>query len=72
LRTFQRGVRRWRATQGPEKEVFFSQVHEPGRVCASDFTHMTSLEVTLTGQRFDHMLFHFVLTYSNWECKISR
>ena len=67
LRTFQRGVRRWRATQGPEKEVFFSQVHEPGRVCASDFTHMTSLEVTLTGQRFDHMLFHFVLTYSNWE-----
>ncbi len=67
LRTFQRGVHRWRAMQGPEKEVFFSQVHEPGRLCASDFTHMTSLEVTLTGQRFDHMVFHFVLTYSNWE-----
>jgi len=67
LRTFQRGVHRWRATHGPEKEVFFSQVHEPGRLCASDFTHMTSLEVTLSGQRFDHMAFHFVLTYSNWE-----
>ena len=67
LRTFQRGVHRWRATHGPEKEVFFSQVHEPGRLCASDFTHMTSLDVTLTGQRFDHMVFHFVLTYSNWE-----
>jgi hypothetical protein len=67
LRTFQRGVRRWRATQGPEKEVFFSQVHEPGRLCASDFTHMKNLEVTLTGQRFDHIAFHFVLTYSNWE-----
>jgi hypothetical protein len=67
VRTFQRGVRRWRATHGPEKEVFFSQVHEPGRLCASDFTHMTSLEVTLMGQRFDHMVFHFVLTYSNWE-----
>ena len=67
LRTFQRGVHRWRATQGPEKEVFFSQVHEPGRLCASDFTHMTSLEVTVMGQRFDHMAFHFVLTYSNWE-----
>ena len=36
LRTFQRGVHRWRATSGPEKEVFFSQVHEPGRLCASD------------------------------------
>jgi len=67
LRTFQRGVHRWRATQGPEKEVFFSQVHEPGRLCASDFTHMTSLNVTLRSQRFDHMVFHFVLTYSNWE-----
>ena len=67
LRTFQRGVRRWRATAGPEKEVFFSQVHEPGRLCASDFTHMTSLEVTIAGQSFDHMVFHFVLTYSNWE-----
>jgi len=67
LRTFQRGVRRWRATQGPEKEVYFSQVHEPGRLCASDFTHMTSLEVTIAGQRLAHMVYHFVLTYSNWE-----
>ena len=67
LRTFPRGVHRWRAMKGPEKEVFFSQVHEPGRLCASDFTHMASLEVTLTGLRFDHMVFHFVLTYSNWE-----
>jgi hypothetical protein len=67
LRTFQRGIRRWRAMQGPDKEVFFSQIHEPGRLCASDFTHMTSLDVTMAGQRFDHMVFHFVLTYSNWE-----
>jgi hypothetical protein len=67
LRTFQRGVRRWRATSGPDKEIFFSQVHEPGRLCASDFTHMTSLAVTIARQTFDHMVFHFVLTYSNWE-----
>ena len=67
LRTFQRGVHRWRATQGPEQDVFFSQVHEPGRLCASDFTHLTSLEVTVRGQRFDHRAFHFVLTYSNGE-----
>jgi hypothetical protein len=67
LRSFQRGVKRWRATAGPAKEVFFSQVHHPGRLCASDFSHMNSLEVTIGGQRFDHMVYHFVLTYSNWE-----
>ena len=67
LRSFQRGVKRWRATAGPAKEVFFSQVHHPGRLCASDFTHMKSLEVTVGGQPFDHLLYHWVLTYSNWE-----
>ena len=67
MRTFQRGVKAWRATRGPAKEVFFSQVHHPGRLCASDFTHMTSLGVTIQGQPFEHMVYHFVLTYSNWE-----
>lgn len=67
LRTFQRGVRRWRVMSGPDKEVFFSQVHEPGRLCASDFTYMKDLNVTLAGQQFDHMVYHFVLTFSNWE-----
>lgn len=67
LRTFQRGVKRWRATCGPAKEVFFSQVHQPGRLGASDFTHMTSLGVTIQGQPFEHLMYHFVLPYSNWE-----
>ena len=67
LRTLQRQVRRWRATAGPAKEVFFAQVHEPGRLAASDFTHMDDLGVTIAGQRFAHMVYHFVLTYSNWE-----
>lgn len=67
LRTFQRGIRRWRALRGPAKEVYFSQVHEPGRLCASDFTEMGSLAVTIAGQRFGHLVYHFVLTYSNWE-----
>ena len=67
LRTFQRGVKGWRATQGPNKEVFFAQVHHPGRLCASDFTHMGSLQVTVGGQSLDHLVYHFVLTYSNWE-----
>jgi hypothetical protein len=67
LRTLQRRVRQWEATSGPPKEVFFAQTHHPGRVGASDFTHMTSLAVTIAGQPFDHMAYHFVLTYSNWE-----
>lgn len=67
LRTLQRRIKQWRAIEGPAKEVFFSQVHHPGDLCASDFTHMSSLGVTIAGQTLDHMVYHFVLTYSNWE-----
>jgi len=67
VRSFQRRVRTWRALEGPAKEVFFSQVHEPGRLCQSDFTHLSELGITIAGQPFDHMVYHFVLTYSNWE-----
>lgn len=67
LRTLQRHVKHWRATEGPPKEVFFSQVHRPGRLCQSDFTHMSELGITIGGRRFDHLVYHFVLPYSNWE-----
>ncbi len=67
LRSFQRLVKRWRALEGPPKEVFFPQVHNPGELCESDFTRMGSLEVKIGGQFFDHMIYHFVLPYSNWE-----
>jgi hypothetical protein len=67
LRTLQRRVKQWRALHGPAKEVFFAQVHEPGRLCASDFTHCTRLGVTIAGAPFAHLIYHFVLTYSNWE-----
>ena len=66
-RTLERRVRQWKAEHGPAKEVFFSQVHEPGRLGSSDFTHMESLGVTIQGQPFAHLVYHFVLTYSNWE-----
>jgi hypothetical protein len=67
LRTLQRRVKTWRAIEGPAREVYFPQVHTPGRLCESDFTHMTSLGVTLAGRPFEHLVYHFVLTYSNWE-----
>ena len=67
LRTLQRRVKAWRGLNGPGKEVFFPQKHKPGVLCQSDFTHMDSLGVTIMGQPFDHLMYHFVLTYSNWE-----
>lgn len=67
LRTLQRRVKGWRALKGPCKEVFFPQVHRPGELCQSDFTHMEDLGVRIQGQPFDHLMYHFVLSYSNWE-----
>ena len=67
LRTLQRRVKVWRATEGPVKEVFFAQRHHPGRLSASDFTHMSELGITIQGQSFPHLIYHLVLTYSNWE-----
>ncbi len=67
LRTFQRRLKRWRALEGPSKELYFPQIHHPGELCQSDFTHMDSLGVTIGGRPFPHLVYHFVLTYSNWE-----
>jgi transposase len=67
LRTLQRRVLAWRRRCGPEREVFFPQTHVPDEQAQSDFTDMRSLEVTIAGQPFAHLLYHFVLTYSNWE-----
>ncbi len=67
LRTLQRHIAAWRALHGPEQEVIFEQVHQPGRMAQSDFTHMADLEVTLGGAPFPHLLYHLVLTYSNLE-----
>lgn len=67
LRTLQRKIKTWKGLNGAPKEVFFSQVHKPGELCSSDFTNMDDLKVTIQGSLFSHMLYHFVLTFSNWE-----
>jgi hypothetical protein len=67
LRTLQRRIKTWRATEGPSQEVYFAQEHRAGELCESDFTHLTELGITIAGEPFAHMLYHFVLTYSNWE-----
>jgi transposase len=67
LRTLQRRIKQWRALEGPSKEVFFPQLHRPGELAQSDFTNMDDLGITIYGEPFNHLIYHFVLTYSNWE-----
>jgi transposase len=67
LRSMQRRIKLWRARCGPSQEVMFVQHHLPGRQAQSDFTYMSSLGVMIAGQLFDHLVYHFTLTYSNWE-----
>lgn len=67
LRTLQRRIKSWKLQHGSPKEAFFEQVHFPGVLCESDFTCMNALAITIQREPFEHLLYHFVLTYSNWE-----
>jgi transposase InsO family protein len=66
-RTLERRIRSWRALHGPEQEVVFRQVHEPGRLGLSDFTDMGELAVSVAGEALEHRLYHFRLAYSGFE-----
>lgn len=67
LRTLQRHCKQWRALKGPEKEVIFPQIIKPGAQSQSDCTYMNKLNITINGEPFPHLLFHFMLPYSRWE-----
>lgn len=67
LRTLQRRVKEWRHLEGPDQEIYFEQIHYPGDLCSSDFTHMDELGITINLEPFKHLIYHFTLTYSNWE-----
>jgi len=66
-RTLERRIRAWRAKHGPEREVIFRQVHEPGRMGLSDFTEMGELGVHVAGAALEHRLYHFRLACSGFE-----
>jgi hypothetical protein len=57
VRTLQRRLKQWRATDGPEREVFFAEQHVAGRLGQSDFTRMNELGITIGAQSFPHMLY---------------
>ena len=67
LRTLQRKVRKWRAMQGDKHDVIFPQIIQPGRQSQSDYTCMNAVGIHIAGERFLHLLFHFMLPYSRWE-----
>ena len=66
LRTLQRRIKQWRATKGPDKELFLPQDHVPGEAMQTDFTWMNSLRITIGGEPYEHMLCHSTLPYSDW------
>lgn len=66
LRTLQRKIKRWRALFGKDKEVMFRQVHEPGELGISDFTHPKNIKVTIDNEALEHIFYHFRLPYSGF------
>lgn len=57
----------WKALKGEAKKVIFPQILYPGRQSQSDCTWMNELNITIKGELFEHLLFHFMLPYSCWE-----
>ena len=68
IRTLRRRIKDWRILEGPErKEVFFAQNLIPGVQSQSDYTWCNALEVSVDGEFYPHLLYHFMLPYSRWE-----
>jgi transposase InsO family protein len=65
LRTLQRRVKHWKATQGPDKAVIFRQSVPAGQQGLSDFSHPNTA-ITLQGEVFSHLLYQFRFAYSGW------
>lgn len=65
LRTLQRRIKHWLATEGPDQPVMFRQALPAGHQGLSDFTH-PSMPVTIAGTPFKHLLYQFRLAYSGW------
>jgi Mu transposase-like protein len=66
VRTLQRRIQTWQALHGPDKEVMFPQIHEPGQDSASDFTTLNKVVVTINHVPLDHKIYHFRLIFSGY------
>ena len=66
-RTLERRIRKWRALNGPGRDVMFQQSHVPGRLGLSDFTDMGELGISIAGEPLAHRFYHFRLAFSGFE-----
>ncbi len=66
-RTLERRVAEWKALHGPEQDVMFRQIQQPGRMGLSDFTDATDLGIVVGGEPLPHRLYHFALACSGFE-----
>ena len=62
LRILPRKIKHWRITEGESPEIIFPRKHKPVDICASDFTNMNGMGITIDHQPFLHIICHFVLT----------
>ena len=67
IRSLQRKFKKWKVEEGGDKEVMFYQNYEIGERSQSDFIHMNYLKITIAGEVYNHLLYHFMLPYSGWE-----
>ena len=65
-RTLQRRVQHWKALHGPTPEVMFPLAYQPGEIGFCDFTRVKRVVITLRGEPFPHLLFHYRLAWSGW------
>ena len=73
LRTLQRRhARLARAARPGARRCIFEQRHVAGREAAIDFTHARSSASPIAGEAFAHLLFEFVLSFSDWTWVRSR
>ena len=67
IRTLQRKFKKCKVEDGGYKEVRCYQSYEIGERSQSDFIHMNYLKITIAGEEYNHLLYHFMLPYSGWE-----
>ena len=67
LRTLQRRVSEWKVDHGKSPEVMFELRHEPGVMGVSDFTELKGVTITIAGEPYPHLLYHYRLAYSGWQ-----
>ena len=65
-RTLQRRVQHWKALNGPAPQVMFPLAYQRGEIAFCDFTQLKRVQITLRGEPFPHLLFHYRLAWSGW------